>query len=62
MPRRKEAHITRFIADAVPHRSVILLDGARQVCSTTVIDGFAITSLPAYLLERVGSSGSTEPH
>ena len=27
-------------------------------CFTTVIDGFEITNLPAYLLERLGSSGS----
>ena len=29
--------------------------------STTVIDGFEITNLPAYLLERFGNSGLTQP-
>ena len=38
----------------VRHGSLVSL----APCSTTVIDGFEITNLPAYLLERVGSSDS----
>ena len=38
VPRRQEQDIERFIADAGPHKPVLLLDGARQVGKTTLVD------------------------
>lgn len=38
VPRRRERDIERFIAEAVPHKPVLLLDGARQVGKTTLVD------------------------
>ena len=77
VPRRLEQDIAHFVASEVSlHKPVLLLDGARQVGKTTLVDavldksakdgvrinlerdGFEITNLPAYLLERLGSSGS----
>lgn len=38
VPRRRERDIERFIAEAVPYKPVLLLDGARQVGKTTLVD------------------------
>lgn len=38
VPRRRERDIERFIAEAVPHKPVLLLDGVRQVGKTTLVD------------------------
>lgn len=60
IPRRLEQDVARFVGSEVPHKPVLLLDGARQVGKTTLVDdGFEVTNLPAYLLERLGDSRST---
>ena len=38
VPRRLEPDIERFIDDAVPYKPVLLMDGARQVGKTTLVE------------------------
>ncbi len=38
VPRRQERELRRFIDDDAPHKPVLLLDGARQVGKTTLVE------------------------
>lgn len=38
VPRRQEQELRRFIDDEAPHKPVLLLDGARQVGKTTLVE------------------------
>lgn len=38
VPRRQERELQRFIDDDAPHKPVLLLDGARQVGKTTLVE------------------------